>query len=481
MTVSPRVATLRAVVVLAVVVVLQALYNVTVPLSGDEAYYWVWSHHLQAGYHDHPPGIALAIALTTRLLGDNVMGVRLAASLCMAGTLLFIFLTARELFGERVGWVALGLGLALPAAQVGFTLATPDAPVVLFWAAGVHFARRAVAPVAGAGEGRWRDFLAAGLAVGLALASKYTAVLLPAAILVFLLVRRRDLLAGPRPWAALVAAAAVFAPVVWWNWRHGFDSFRFQLNHGAGQLHGFGWQSLGEYIGGQALVVSPLLFGLLAWRTASWRDWWRDDRRLFLMACLLLPLVFFLEKAVSVKVQLNWTVPAFVSAVPLLAEFVVSRRLTRTAWAGVALAVVMAAAIKWPLLFGLTGRYNPQNRLFGPDIAAAAVEHLRRPDDALFADHLQRAALLEFHLKGHPPVHIPTHSRYSEFTRWDAGLDFRTMHGLYLADDDKLAELRQVFPKVELVSVVTAAKPGFRTERYYIYRVGERGSTSPSG
>ncbi len=468
MTFFPRVTPARAIILLAAVVVLQSLYNTTLPLSGDEAYYWVWSHHLQAGYHDHPPGVALVIALTTSLLGDSVVGVRLAAALCMAGTLLFIFLTARELFGERVGTVALGLGLVLPAAQVGFTLATPDAPVVLFWAAGIFYGRRAVA-----GEGRWRDFLAAGLAVGLALASKYTAVLLPASVVVFLLVRRRDLLASPRSWAAVAVAAAVFSPVVWWNWRHGFDSFRFQLGHGAGQLHGFGWASLGEYVGGQALLVSPLLFGLLAWRVARWREWWSDDRRLFLMVCLLLPLAFFLEKSVSVKVQLNWTVPAFISAVPLLAEFVVARRLTRTAWAGVALAVLMAAMIKWPLAFGLTGRYNPQNRLFGPDIAAAAVETLRRPDDAIFADHLQRASLLEFHLPGHPQVHIPTGSRFSEFTRWDAGLDFRTMHGLYLADDDKLAELRQVFPKADLLTIVSAMKPGYRSERYFVYRVGE--------
>ena len=30
------------------------------PLSADEAYYWLWSKHLAAGYFDHPPAIALA-------------------------------------------------------------------------------------------------------------------------------------------------------------------------------------------------------------------------------------------------------------------------------------------------------------------------------------------------------------------------------------------------------------------------------------
>ena len=26
-----------------------------VPLSPDEAYYWMWSRHLAGGYFDHPP------------------------------------------------------------------------------------------------------------------------------------------------------------------------------------------------------------------------------------------------------------------------------------------------------------------------------------------------------------------------------------------------------------------------------------------
>ena len=31
------------------------------PLSADEAYYWLWSKHLAAGYFDHPPMIAWLI------------------------------------------------------------------------------------------------------------------------------------------------------------------------------------------------------------------------------------------------------------------------------------------------------------------------------------------------------------------------------------------------------------------------------------
>ncbi|MFY7950579.1 MAG: glycosyltransferase, partial [Gemmatimonas sp.] len=47
-----------------------------VPLLPDETYYWEWSRRLEAGYFDHPPGIALLIAFGTALFGDTHAGVR---------------------------------------------------------------------------------------------------------------------------------------------------------------------------------------------------------------------------------------------------------------------------------------------------------------------------------------------------------------------------------------------------------------------
>jgi 4-amino-4-deoxy-L-arabinose transferase-like glycosyltransferase len=458
----------HAAVVLVAVTGLYALYNGTLMLSGDEAYYWVWSRHLQAGYHDHPPGIALAIAAVTAVFGDSVAALRLAASLCMAGAVWFMVLTARDLFGARAAAATLVLGLAMPAVQFGFTLATPDSPVVLMWAAGVYFGCRAVA-----GEGRSRDFLLAGLAAGAAMASKYTAVLLPAATMAFLLIRRRDLLRAPRTGLAIIGAVIAFAPVVWWNAHHDFESFRFQLDHGSARgEETAGLKSLGEFIGGQVLLLSPVFFGVLAWCVSRWRNWWQDDRRLYLMTCFLVPLALFLYKALTVKVQLNWAVPAYVSAIPLMAEFIVARNLRRTFVIGMAVALLLGAVTKWPLAFGLTDKRNLHNRLFGPEIAAAAVEDLREPGDAFFADHLQRASLLSFHLGGHPDVHIPTNTRFSEFSRWDECLYFPAMHGLYLSDGDKLAELQGIFPSVALVREVDAIRPGYRSQHYYIYRVG---------
>ena len=51
---SPRV----TLALLGILLVLRAVMAGLLPLTADEAYYWLWSQHLAWGYFDHPPMIA---------------------------------------------------------------------------------------------------------------------------------------------------------------------------------------------------------------------------------------------------------------------------------------------------------------------------------------------------------------------------------------------------------------------------------------
>src|SRR5258707_12641948 len=78
-------------------------------------------------------------------------------------------------------------------------------------------------------DARW--WLAAGVFAGLAMLSKFTAIMLLPAVAAFALVpdwRRRWLL-SPWPWLAALVAVVVFLPVLIWNSEHDWASFRFQV------------------------------------------------------------------------------------------------------------------------------------------------------------------------------------------------------------------------------------------------------------
>ena len=64
--------------------VLRLILAATLPVAPDEAYYWLWSQHLQPGYYDHPPMVALFIRIGTALFGATPFGIRLFGPLAAA-------------------------------------------------------------------------------------------------------------------------------------------------------------------------------------------------------------------------------------------------------------------------------------------------------------------------------------------------------------------------------------------------------------
>ena len=108
-------------------------------------------------------------------------------------------------------------------------------------------------------------WLVAGVSIGLAMASKYTSVLLPAALVAAFVShpRLQNEFGKPGPYLAVAVASAVLLPVLWWNATHDWVSFKFQLGHGLGEPKGGALGAVNrevELIGGQIGLVSPILF-----------------------------------------------------------------------------------------------------------------------------------------------------------------------------------------------------------------------------
>src|SRR5512142_2748554 len=69
-----------AIAIVAALAALKLYLSATLQLHPDEAYYWLWSTDLAAGYFDHPPLIAWLIRLTT-LFSNQELWVRLGGIL----------------------------------------------------------------------------------------------------------------------------------------------------------------------------------------------------------------------------------------------------------------------------------------------------------------------------------------------------------------------------------------------------------------
>ena len=175
-----------------------------VPLVPDETYYWDWSRRLAAGYFDHPPMIALMVRLGTALLGDTALGVRAGCVLTGALASLVLVWIAGEMGGDRARLRAAAMLACMPLTQIALGIATPDPPLILWWSlalAALVYALRDGSSV----RTRTIAWACAGIALGLALSTKYTAALLAAGVGIALLSRPelRRVFATPGPYLAL--------------------------------------------------------------------------------------------------------------------------------------------------------------------------------------------------------------------------------------------------------------------------------------
>ena len=447
-----------AATLLLVLAILQTVYNAGLPLHGDEAYYWVWSRHPALSYFDHPPMIAWLLALTT-LPVVSEWSVRLVPVLCLSLATWLIYRLAREVYGKHAAAVALLMFTVLPITQMGTLVATPDAPVILFWTLALFAAYRAVF------DGGTVWFMTAGAAIGLALLSKYTAVLFPASLLAFLLLRRPGLLLQGRAWLALLTALLVFSPVVIWNWQHDWISFGFQYAHGEGD-GAIRWRGWFEFIGGSFMAYSPVLFAVALAAALNFRRL-RDERQLFLAIFFLLPMTFFLYKGLYKGMGLHWVAVAYPSLTVLAAGLIAERRLWKTLAVGLAVAVLLSLLIKFPATMGLPPKLNIQQRLAGYREACLEMVKLRQPGEVLYADHLTTASLLSFYAPDHPDVRIPTPTRFSQYDLWGLNAIPHPPAGLYLSMEDHDADLARVFGRVDLLAVMPVKD---LDKRFKLYR-----------
>lgn len=423
-------------------VIARAAVSAFVPLLPDETYYWEWSRHLQAGYFDHPPGIALLIAAGTEMFGDTTFGVRFGPAIAAIVLHVSIVILAGRLGGTRAAVRAAVLGAVLPFSVLGLALATPDVALLSSTALALVFLERALSSQVRSRRSLFWWSLT-GVALGLAFVSKFTAVLLPMSLVIACLVyaplRARFSEAGP--WVASAIALLIFSPVVMWNASSDWIAFRFQLNHGFGAAaRGTPIAREFEMIGGQLGLATPILGVLLLlvvlvtvrneWRLREYTSATSKAGIRFALATVAItPFVFFAISAWKRPIEPNWPALAYAASVVLLAS-------SRAAWAntrwwrgGVAFAAILVAAAvgqTWKPLAPIAPRRDPIARAHGWASLATAVDRARRDSFLngaqthwVAAERYQDASELAFNLPDQPTVFsLNLSGRANQYDLW---------------------------------------------------------------
>jgi 4-amino-4-deoxy-L-arabinose transferase-like glycosyltransferase len=320
---------LGVVLLIAALTAMRMVYAGVMELRTDEAYYWTWSKESALSFLDHPPGIAWMIRFGTTIFGDTNLGVRFGGIVAMLATQLLLADIVRRVTHD---FRAILFAVLMPEAALYYGLlmakVAPDTAMIPFAVAMLW----ALVRLAGSNNPRW--WLAAGLFAGLALLSKFTAIMLLPAVVAFVLVPdwRRRWLFSPYPWLAALIATVVFLPVLVWNAQHDWASFRFQFVR-AVATHALSWRTVGEFIGLQfglvGFVLLPVVLSgvtLTAWR--GYRT--REPVAILLSTAVLVPFLYFFWKSLTLRVGDTW--PMFLWPAGFAAAAINLTLLSRDGW-----------------------------------------------------------------------------------------------------------------------------------------------------
>lgn len=400
--------------------VLRLIFAAALGLGVDESYVVAAGRTLRLGYFDHPPAVWWLSTLAATLAGSAApIIVRLPFILLFALSTWLMYRLGALLFSPRAGlWAAICLNLSPLFGVVFGTFVLPDGPLdaallaaVLFLASGLE--------AAGAAALAW--WLLAGLALGLALFSKYSAILVLAGAFLYLCTapRHRGWLASPAPWLAILVAFLVFCPVLVWNFHHHWISFAFQGD----RADGLAFHPLAPFVvfGGEALFLLPwiwlplVLSGVGALRRGpdEWRGW--------LLLCLGIPAILLFSVIAlwsQGRVLYHWAAPGYLMLFPLLGA-AIDRRLAAGArfirpWCLATAGFVLIGAV----LVGADAHFNLLAPFLAPgrDPALQIIDWrslrrelaqrdlLDRPGLVIGTVRWSDAAKIDYALGGHPPV-----------------------------------------------------------------------------
>jgi 4-amino-4-deoxy-L-arabinose transferase-like glycosyltransferase len=327
-------------------------------LGVDESYMVASGRRLALGYFDHPPVSWWMQWGAAQVFGtESPLAVRTPFILAFALSTWLMYRLGAAVADRRAGlWAAVALNLSPVFGVTTASWVLPDGPLDCALLGAALCLVRALPTLTiptsllSAGE-VWLAWIGAGLCAGVALLSKYTAILTIAGAVMYLVTSpsHRRWLARPEPYVAGLLAFAVFSPVVIWNATHGWASFAFQGDRALGWQFRL-WRPI-IVLAGEALFVLPWIWlPLMAVLVAALRRG-PDDWRSRLLCCLGTPpiVLFSLISAwSSQRVMFHWAAPGYLMLFPLLGQAIAARigvPWVRRVMAGTAVLVIGAVIV----------------------------------------------------------------------------------------------------------------------------------------
>ncbi|WP_423127083.1 ArnT family glycosyltransferase [Gaoshiqia sp. Z1-71] len=447
--------------------ILWVLYG-NIHLNSDEAQYWLWSRQPDLSYYSKPPMIAYANYLSTWLLGDTEIGIRINAILIGFMLPIIQYKLVMNLFNDKktAFWSVIIL-FSMPHYHYLSMIFTTDSLVYLFWSLAILLSWKAMQ------SNQWKYWILSGITLGLGIISKYTMLIWVPSFVLIGWTENRNLLKMSRFYTSLLIAFIICIPVLYWNLSQDFVGVKHILGlMGAYKPPVPLPRSVGKmfiYVAGQLACLSPFYIPALILIFRKWKNK-ELNNDLKPLNFLLIPiiLVWGLFFILSFKKNyMNWTFFAFTSIPVLIAYSVVRFFNSKKRIMPTVLTSLIVSLLLFPQLFDLTGLkslYPPHIDLYHKQTGWKELgghvskiwEGTGTDSTFIFSDNYHISAELAFYVDNQPQTYcINDGRRMNQFDLWPGIEQFsgKGFGAIYVSFNPIPDWLEQSFQKTKLVKI----------------------------
>lgn len=425
------------------------------PLTGDEAYFVLWGRHLDFGYYDHPPMAGWLTWLALQM-SEHRVAVRLPGvfSELIIGAAFYAFMRPWHELKARY----LTLLFLLSPLSLFFVFTLTDTGCMVFSALSFFAAGQGLL------SNRRYWFVLAGLALGLAFLSKYFAVLLAFAYLLFFFIGQ------PQRWRQGLLLLLVAVPAVcinlYWNQQHCWANLVFNLVNRHQGDHWHLTTLLGYLLLLAYVLLPPVLIGLYRVGRVSISSV-PSEAVHALALCTVWTAVFgFLLISVGKNIGLHWLLWFYPMTLLLLWPLTVTelaKIVEQVGWISLAHALLLVILLALPLS-AWRGIPSLSSNILAMREAPTILAQARRQAQAvigskaatvvLATEGYTSASVLSYQIK-QPVIVIGVGSKYAR--QDDFWTDYRTLAGkdvlVLLKRSSEAATVAQWFARSERISV----------------------------
>ena len=400
-------------------------------LLQDEAYYWVYSNFLDWGYFDHPPMVALYIALSDLVFSEE-LGVRFVSAILFSCTLYILWCLTDHKHRKNNTGLFLTTALSTALFQIYGFITVPDTPLLFFMVLFLLAYQKILK------KGRGKHFLLLSIAMAGLAYSKYTSVL----IVLFSLAAAPELLKKRMFWLSIAGALLLFFPHLLWQYHNDFPSIRYHLyERTASRSYKFSYTSM-HFLNQIAIIgfTFPVVYHAL-YKNLKNKAPFQKALNYIVMGFFC----FFFVSSFKGPTQAQWTVPISIPLILIAFKHLVENKKARKTFfvlAAVNLCVIAFARVS----MAIEGILPMPLETHGNKRWVTELDKETKGTKKLFLNSYQNASLYWFYSKDTATTYNAYNSRKNQFNLLD--LETRlTGQKVIQISKKKRGEPARAFPK----------------------------------